>query len=94
MSLRLSDVECSAMPRSVFAIVSALGMCHSSTRPSNIQVRHLHMISSTRPSFALVLQVTDARMRRPGYEARGGIGPVNPVHMVFSDNKSFLLRFC
>ena len=88
MSPRLSDVERSVMPQSVFAIVSALGMCHSSTRPPNIQVRHLHMISFTRPSLALVLQVTNAGVRRPGYEARGGIGPVNPVHMVFSVNKN------
>jgi len=30
----------------------------------------LHVISFTRPSFTLVLQVTNARVRRPGYEVR------------------------
>jgi len=49
LSLRENEVELSVMPRSVFAIVSALGMCHSSTRPPNIQACHLHMISFTSP---------------------------------------------
>ena len=37
-------------------------MCHASTRP-------LHVICFTRPSLALVLQVTNAGVKRPGYEA-------------------------
>ena len=41
-------------------------MCHSSTPPGTL----LHVISFTRPSPKLVLQVTNAGMRRPGYEAR------------------------
>ena len=39
--------------------------CHSSTRPGT----SLHMTQFTRPSPALVLQATNAGMRRPGYEA-------------------------
>jgi len=41
------------------------GMCHSSTRPGT----SLHVISFTRPSPMLVLQATNAEVRRPGYEA-------------------------
>jgi len=45
-------------------------MCHSSTRPPNVQVCHGHMTSFTRSSPVLVLQVTNAGVRRPGYEAK------------------------
>jgi len=66
---RLSDVKCSVVLQSVFVIGSALivfpGMCHSSTHPG----MSLHVISFTRPFPALVLQVTNAGVRRPGYEA-------------------------
>jgi len=41
-------------------------MCHSSTRPGT----SYHVTQFTRPSPALVLQVTNAGARRPGYEAR------------------------
>jgi len=40
-------------------------MCHSSTRPWT----SLHVISFTRPSPTLVLQATNAGVRRPGYQA-------------------------
>ena len=39
-----------------------------SATPPHVQVMSLHMIS-TRPSPVLVLQVTNAGVRRPGYEA-------------------------
>jgi len=41
------------------------GMCHSSTRPGY----HCTWLIFTRPSPALVLQVTNTGVRRPGYEA-------------------------
>ena len=40
------------------------GMCHSSTCPGT----SLDVISFTRPSPTLVLQVTNAGVRRPGYK--------------------------
>ena len=40
-------------------------MCHSSKCPGT----SLYVISFTGPSPTLVLQVTNVRMRRPGYEA-------------------------
>ena len=45
------------------------GMCHSSIRPYYIHLRHLHVTSFTRPSSALVLQATNAGVRRHGNEA-------------------------
>ena len=68
---RQSDVERSVVLRSVLVIGSALayvlfpGMCHSSTRPG----MPLHVTQFTRPSPTLVLQATNAGVRRPGYEA-------------------------
>ena len=44
-------------------------MCHSSIRPHYVHLRHLHMTSFTRPSPVLVLQATNAGVRRPGNEA-------------------------
>ena len=44
------------------------GMCHSFTRPQHPGTS-LHVISITRPSPMLVLQVTNAGVTRPEYEA-------------------------
>ena len=44
--------------------------------PPHVQVR-LHVISFTRPSPALVLQVTNAGVRRPGYKDTCTIDVVN-----------------
>jgi len=43
-----------------------LRLCHSSTHPSTL----LHVMSYTRPSPALVLQSTNAGVRKSGYKAR------------------------
>jgi len=52
------------------------GMCHSSTRPGT----SLHVISFTRPSPALVLQMTNAGVSRPGYEAScDQVAQISPV---------------
>ena len=70
---RLSDVECSVILRSVFAIGNALAYLlffWECATPPHVQVRHTTWLSFTRPSPALVLQVTNAGVRRPGYEAR------------------------
>jgi len=45
------------------------GICHSSTRPG----MSVHRFSFTRPSPALVLQVTNAGVRRPGYKATSSL---------------------
>ena len=44
-------------------------MCHSSPRPPKHIGMSLYVISFTRPSPVLVLQVTNAGERRPGYKA-------------------------
>ena len=77
-SPRLSDVECSVILRSVFAIGSALAYLlffQECATPPHVQVRHTTWLSSTRPSPALVLQATNAGSRKPGYEAT--VGPCN-----------------
>ena len=62
----LLDVEHSVVAWSVFVIGSALTyLCFSgkvplSTRPPNVTGVSLHMITFTRPSPVLVLQVTNA----------------------------------
>jgi len=69
----LSDVECSVVYSLCLQSVvhsltcSFLGMCHSSTRPPNVQV--CHCMWSVLPGLppALVLQVTNTGVRRPGY---------------------------
>ena len=63
---RLSDVEHSVVLRSVFSISSALTYLQffrECATPPHVQVHHC------RPSPTLVLQVTNAGVRRPGYEA-------------------------
>jgi len=55
----------------VFAIGSALAYLlffWECATPPHVQVRHTTRLSFTRPS-PLVLQVTNAGVRRPGYEA-------------------------
>ena len=77
-STRLSDVECSVVLRSVFAIGSALAYLlffQEGATPPHVQVRHTTWLSFTRPSPVLVLQVTNAGARMPGYEAK------LPVHL-------------
>ena len=72
ISSRLSDVKCSVVLRSVFAINSALTylqVFRECATPPHIQVRHCTWLSFTRPSPGLVLQATNAGVRRPGYEA-------------------------
>jgi len=70
----LCDVERSVVLQSIFlqSIAHSLtvlavfpGMCHSSTHPGT----SYHVAQFTRPSHALVLEVTNAGARRPGYEA-------------------------
>jgi len=71
-SLRLSDVECSVILRSVFVIGSAIAYLlffRECATPPYVQVHHTTWLSSTRPSPALVLQVTNAGTRRTGYKA-------------------------
>ena len=46
---------------------------HTSTQRPGMS---LHVISFTRPSLALVLQVRNAGVRRPGYEARRSLSAV------------------
>jgi len=60
-SPRLTDVEYSL-------ICSFLGMCHSSTRPPNVQVCHCTW-SVYQAFLCLVLQATNGGVREPGYEA-------------------------
>ena len=70
--LRLSDVERSVVLRSVFAIGSALAYLlffRECATPPHVQVCHTTWLSFTRPSPILVLQVTNAGVRRPGYKA-------------------------
>jgi len=70
---RLSDVERSVVLRSVFAIGSALAyllFLWECATPPHVQIRHTMWLSFTVPSPALVLQATNAGVRRPGYEAR------------------------
>ena len=74
MSPKLSDVECSVVLWSVFAIGSTLTYLlfswECATLP-HIQVHHCTWPQSyTRPSPALVLQVKNTGVRRPGYKAR------------------------
>ena len=69
---RLSDVERSVILWSGFAIGSALAYLlffRECATPPHVQVRHTMWLSFTRPSPALVLQATNAGVRRPGYEA-------------------------
>ena len=71
-SPRLSDVECSVVLRSVFAIGSALAYLlffQECSTPPHVQVHHTTWFNSTRPSPTLVLEATNARVRRPGYNA-------------------------
>ena len=73
VSPRLSDVERLVVLWSMFAIGSALAYLlffPECATPPHIQVRHTTWLSFTRPSPALVLQVTNAGARRPGYEAK------------------------
>ena len=68
----LSDVECSVVLRSVFAIGSTLAYLlffQECATPPHVQLRHTTWLSFTRPSPALVLQATNAGAKRPGYEA-------------------------
>ena len=72
MSSRLSDVERSVILQSLFAISSALAylqVFRECATPPHVQVCHCMWLSFTRPSPALVLQATNAGVRRPGYEA-------------------------
>ena len=62
-SSRLPDVEHSVIARSVFVIGRAFtysGKVPLSTHPPNVTGMSLHMITFTRPSPVLVLQVTNA----------------------------------
>ena len=71
-SPRLSDVECSVILRSVFAIGSTLAYLlffRECATPPHVQVRHTTWLSFTRPSPVLVLQATNTGARRPGYKA-------------------------
>jgi len=74
---RLLDVKHSVAPWSVFVIGNALTCSLSKDVPLlNMSTQRpgtsLHMISFARPSPVLVLQVTNAGVRRPGYEASTG----------------------
>jgi len=69
---RLSDVKCSIVLQSMFAIGRALTYLlffWECATPPHVQVHHTTWLSFTRPSPALVLQATNAGVRRPGYEA-------------------------
>ena len=61
---RLSDVEHSVVLRSMFVIGRAFTYL-----PPYIQLCHCTWLGFTRPSPTLVLQATNAGVRRPGYEA-------------------------
>ena len=66
---KIDDVDRLVAMSSLVAIGSTLPylqLCHSSTHPST----SLHMMNFTRPSPALVLQSTNAGVRKSGYEAR------------------------
>ena len=70
-SPRLSDVERSVVLWSVFAIGSTLAyllLFLECATPPHVQVCHCTWFSFTRPSPVLVLQATNAGVRRPGYE--------------------------
>ena len=72
MSLGLSDVEHSVILWSAFATGSTLAYLlffRERATPPHVQVRHTTWLSFTRPSPALVLQATNAGVRRPEYEA-------------------------
>jgi len=73
MSPRLSDVKCSVVLQSVFAIGSALAYLtffQECATPPYVHVCHTTWLRFTWPSPALVLQATNAGARRPGYEAK------------------------
>ena len=77
---RLSDVERSVVLRSVFAISSTLAYLlffRECATPPYVQVYHTTWLSFTSPSPALVLQATNAGVRRPGYKASPCWG--NPI---------------
>ena len=74
---RLSDVERSVVLRSVFAIGSTLTyllFLQECATPPHVQVHHTMWLSLTRPPPTLVLQATNAGVRRPGYEANHTAG--------------------
>ena len=76
---RLSDVKRSVVLQSMFAISTAftyLLFFRECATPPHVQVRHCTWLSFTRPSPALVLQATNAGVRRPGYEATLGYAEV------------------
>jgi len=71
MSPRLSDVECSVVLQSVFAISNTLAYLlffWECATPPHVQVRHTTW-QFYQAFPALVLQVKNAGVRRPGYEA-------------------------
>jgi len=79
-SLTLSDVERSVILQSVFAIGSTLAYLlffWACATPPHVQVRHTTWLSFTRPSPALVLQATNAGVRRPGYDAKDNLRSTN-----------------
>jgi len=86
MSPRVPNVRCSVAPWSVFAIGSALTYlqlfwkCATPLHIHPMFGTSLHVISFTRPSPVLVLQVTNARVRRPGYEATKQLRPWSGNH--------------
>jgi len=59
----VADVECSVVVQSVFA-----RFFWECATPPHLQVCHCMRLSFTRPSSALVLQVTNTGVWRPGYE--------------------------
>ena len=63
-SPRLSDVERSVVLQSVFVIGSILACCFSRNVPLTLHVTQFYQAFP-----ALVLQATNAGVRRPGYEA-------------------------
>ena len=72
-SSSLSDVEHSVVLRSVFVIGNTLAYLlffQECATPPHVQAHHTTWLSFTRPSPTLVLQATNAGVRRPGYEAR------------------------
>ena len=75
----------------VLAVI--LGMCHSSTCPPYIRPgMSLHMISFTRPSPTLVLQTTNAGMRRTGYYEARSVTPVGAILTCMSVNMSMAIQ--
>ena len=67
---RLPYVKHSVVPWSVLVMFFFSGNVPLLHIPTQHPGTSLHMISFTRPSPVLVLKVTNARVRRPEYEAR------------------------